>query len=66
MFKIDNKLNIETCCHWKENVESFNDNFKRKKIRYREDIIDNMGADNIFRIAVRKYELVWYNYYRMW
>lgn len=29
--------------------------FKRKKLRYREDILDNMGseelADNIFRIA---------------
>lgn len=31
------------------------DNFKRKKLRYREDILDNMGseklADNIFRIV---------------
>ena len=37
------------------NGESANDIFKRKKLRYREDILDNMGseelADNIFRIA---------------
>ena len=37
------------------NGETANDIFKRKKLRYREDILDNMGseelADNIFRIA---------------
>ena len=37
------------------NVETADDIFKRKKLRYREDILDNMGseelADNIFRIA---------------
>ena len=37
------------------NDETANDIFKRKKLRYREDILDNMGseelADNIFRIA---------------
>lgn len=37
------------------NGESANDIFKRKKLRYREDILDNMEseelADNIFRIA---------------
>ena len=37
------------------NGETANDVFKRKKLRYREDILDNMGseelADNIFRIA---------------
>ena len=37
------------------NGEAANDIFKRKKLRYREDILDNMGseelADNIFRIA---------------
>ncbi len=37
------------------NGESADDIFKRKKLRYREDILDNMGseelADNIFRIA---------------
>ena len=37
------------------NNEAANDIFKRKKLRYREDILDNMGseelADNIFRIA---------------
>ena len=37
------------------NGETADDIFKRKKIRYREDILDNMGseelADNIFRIA---------------
>lgn len=35
--------------------ETADDIFKRKKLRYREDILDNMGseelADNIFRIA---------------
>ena len=37
------------------NGETANDIFKREKLRYREDILDNMGseelADNIFRIA---------------
>ena len=37
------------------NGETAGDIFKRKKLRYREDILDNMGseelADNIFRIA---------------
>ena len=37
------------------NGESADDIFKRKRLRYREDILDNMGseelADNIFRIA---------------
>ena len=37
------------------NRETADDIFKRKKLRYREDILDNMGseelADNIFRIA---------------
>ena len=37
------------------NGETADDFFKRKKLRYREDILDNMGseelADNIFRIA---------------
>ena len=37
------------------NGETANDIFKRKRLRYREDILDNMGseelADNIFRIA---------------
>lgn len=37
------------------NGETAADIFKRKKLRYREDILDNMGseelADNIFRIA---------------
>ena len=37
------------------NGENADDIFKRKKLRYREDILDNMGseelADNIFRIA---------------
>ena len=37
------------------NVKTADDIFKRKKLRYREDILDNMGseelADNIFRIA---------------
>ena len=37
------------------NGETANDIAKRKKLRYREDILDNMGseelADNIFRIA---------------
>ena len=37
------------------NGETANDIFKRKQLRYREDILDNMGseelADNIFRIA---------------
>ena len=37
------------------NGETANDIFKRKKLRYREDILDKMGseelADNIFRIA---------------
>ena len=37
------------------NGETTDDIFKRKKLRYREDILDNMGseelADNIFRIA---------------
>ena len=40
------------------NGETANDIFKRKKLRYREDILDNMGseelADNIFRIAQTK------------
>ena len=37
------------------NGETADDIFKRKKLRYREDILDNMGseelADNIFKIA---------------
>ena len=37
------------------NGETADDIFKRKELRYREDILDNMGseelADNIFRIA---------------
>ena len=37
------------------NGETADDIFKRKKLRYREDILDNMGseelANNIFRIA---------------
>ena len=37
------------------NGETADDIFKRKKLRYRDDILDNMGseelADNIFRIA---------------
>jgi len=37
------------------NGETADDIFKRKKLRYREDILDNMGseelADNLFRIA---------------
>ena len=37
------------------NGETADDIFKRKKLRYREDILDNMGieelADNIFRTA---------------
>lgn len=37
------------------NGETADDIFKRKKLRYKEDILDNMGseelADNIFRIA---------------
>ena len=37
------------------NGETADDIFRRKKLRYREDILDNMGseelADNIFRIA---------------
>ena len=37
------------------NGETANDIFKRKKLRYREDILDNMGsvelANNLFRIA---------------
>ncbi len=37
------------------NGETADDIFKRKKLKYREDILDNMGseelADNIFRIA---------------
>jgi len=37
------------------NGETADDIFKRKKLRYREDVLDNMGseelADNIFRIA---------------
>ena len=37
------------------NGETADDIFKRKKLRYREDLLDNMGseelADNIFRIA---------------
>lgn len=37
------------------NGETAYDIFKRKKLRYREDILDNMGskelADNIFRIV---------------
>ena len=37
------------------NGETADDIFKRKNLRYREDILDNMGseelADNIFRIA---------------
>ena len=37
------------------NGETADDIFKRKKLRYREDILDNMGSeeltDNIFRIA---------------
>ena len=37
------------------NGETADDIFKRKKLRYREDILDNMGseelADNIFRIT---------------
>ena len=38
-----------------DNGETADDIFKRKKLRYRDDILDNMGseelADNIFRIA---------------
>lgn len=37
------------------NGETADDIFKRKKLRYREDILDNMGSkelvDNIFRIV---------------
>ena len=37
------------------NGETADDIFKRKKLRYREDILDNMGSEelgaNLFRIA---------------
>lgn len=40
---------------WLYNVETAADILKRKKLRYKEDILDDMGseklADNIFRIA---------------
>ena len=43
------------------NGETVDDIFKRKKLRYREDILDNMGseelADNIFRIAQKDAKL---------
>ena len=43
------------------NGETADDIFKRKKLRYREDILDNMGseelADNIFRIAQKDAKL---------
>src|SRR5574344_2400008 len=44
------------------NGETADDIFKRKKLRYREDILDNMGseelADNIFRINQTKQKLM--------
>ena len=47
------------------NGETADDIFKRKKLRYREDILDNMGseelADNIFRIAQTDAKLKRYN-----
>ena len=43
------------------NGETADDIFKRKKLRYRENILDNMGreelADNIFRIAQTDFKL---------
>ena len=44
------------------NGESANDIAKRKKLRYREDILDNMGsvelADNLFRITQTEEKLI--------
>lgn len=44
------------------NGESVDDIFKRKQLRYREDILDNMGEDelvaNLFRISQTKQKLV--------
>lgn len=43
------------------NGESANDSAKRKKLRYREDILDNMGSDelivNLFRISQTEQKL---------
>ena len=43
------------------NGETADDIFKRKKLRYREDILDNMGSDelaaNIFRISQTKQKI---------
>ena len=47
------------------NGETANDIFKRKGLRYREDILDNMGEDemiaNLFRINQTKQKLIWEN-----
>ena len=47
------------------NGETADDIFKRKKLRYREDILDNMGEDemiaNLFRINQTKQKLIRYN-----
>ena len=44
------------------NGETANDIFKRKKLRYREDILDNMGSDeliaNLFRISQTNQKLI--------
>ena len=44
------------------NGETADDIFKRKKLRYREDILDNMGEDelvaNLFRINKKKQKLI--------
>ena len=44
------------------NVETAEDIFKRKKLRYREDILDNMNEDeliaNLFRINQTKQRLI--------
>ena len=44
------------------NVETVDDIFKRKKLRYREDILDNMNEDelvaNLFRINQTKQKLL--------
>ena len=44
------------------NGETADDIFKRKKLRYREDILDNMNEDelvaNLFRINQTKQELI--------
>ena len=44
------------------NGETADDIFKRKKLRYREDILDNMGEDelvaNLFRINQTKQKLI--------